>query len=72
MINDLINRLQKCPEYSCSRCTYYGTPACAIREAIVELKRYDQIFERLWGDSTNMITDSIIEIDCMGEPIKND
>lgn len=22
MINDLINRLQKCPEYSCSRCTY--------------------------------------------------
>ena len=51
MISELISRLQKCPECSCSRCTYYGTPACAIREAIVELKRYDQIFERLWGDS---------------------
>ena len=45
MISELISRLQKCPEYSCSRCTYYGTPACTIREAIVELKRYDQIFE---------------------------
>lgn len=47
MINDLINRLQKCPEYSCSRCTYYGTPACAIKEAIVELKHCDQIFKWL-------------------------
>lgn len=47
MISELISRLQKCPEYSCSRCTYYGTPACTIKEAIVELKRCDQIFKWL-------------------------
>ena len=47
MISELIYRLQQCPEYSCSRCTYYGTPACAINEAIVELKRCDQMFEWL-------------------------
>jgi len=43
MIDNLIERLKKCPEYSCSRCTYYGTSACAIKEAIVELKHYVQI-----------------------------
>ena len=43
MITDLINRLQKCPEYSCSRCVYYKTPACAIEEAVRELRRYNQI-----------------------------
>ena len=46
MINDLINRLQKCPENSCSRCTYYGTPACAIKEAIVELRHYEQVISK--------------------------
>ena len=46
MINDLINRLQKFPEYSCSRCTYYRTPACAIKEAIVELRHYEQVISK--------------------------
>ena len=45
MITDLINRLQKCPEYSCSRCVYYKTPACAIEEAVRELRRYNQILD---------------------------
>lgn len=45
MITDLINRLQKCPEYSCSRCVYYKTPACAMEEAVRELRRYNQILD---------------------------
>lgn len=45
MINNLIERLKKCPEYSCSRCTYYGTSSCAIKEAVVELRHYVQMLE---------------------------
>lgn len=47
MINDIINRLQKCPEYSCSRCNKYGTPECAVKEAIKELKAFDKVLDLL-------------------------
>lgn len=53
MITDLINRLQKCPEYSCSRCVYYKTPACAMEEAVRELRRYNQILDISSGTSPN-------------------
>ena len=47
MINELIGRLKKCPDYSCSRCQAYGTPFCAVKEAIQELKRFDQVLDIL-------------------------
>ena len=47
MINDLIEKLKKCPEYSCSRCQAYGTPFCAVKEAIQELKRFDQVLDAI-------------------------
>jgi putative ribosome biogenesis GTPase RsgA len=47
MISELIERLQKCPEWSCSRCQEYGTPFCAVREAVQELKRFDHVLEIL-------------------------
>lgn len=53
MIKDLINRLQNCPEYSCSRCTKYKTPECAVNEAIVELRRFDQVCKILERETTN-------------------
>ena len=47
MINELIERLSKCPSCTCSRCSYDGTDACAVTEAIRELKRFDQVIEVL-------------------------
>lgn len=42
-MENLIERLKQCPECSCSRCNKYQTSACAINEAIVELRRFDQV-----------------------------
>lgn len=47
MFNELIERLKKCPDYSCSRCQAYGTPFCAVREAIQELNRFDRVIDIL-------------------------
>ena len=47
MINELIERLSKCPSCTCSRCSYDGTDACAVVEAIRELKRFDQVIKVL-------------------------
>lgn len=47
MINELIERLSKCPSCTCSRCSYNGTDACAVSEAIRELRRFDQVIEVL-------------------------
>lgn len=47
MINELIERLAKCPSCTCSRCSYDGTDACAVTEAIRELKRFDQVIDIL-------------------------
>ena len=47
MISNLIERLRKCPDYSCSRCQAYGTQFCAVREAIQELKRFDHVLNAI-------------------------
>lgn len=47
MFDELIERLKKCPDYSCSRCQAYGTPFCAVREAIQELNRFDRVIDIL-------------------------
>lgn len=47
MFEELIERLEKCPDYSCSRCQAYGTPFCAVREAIQELSRFDRVIDIL-------------------------
>lgn len=52
MIRELIDRMKKCPEYSCSRCTLYHTPNCAINEAARELERFDQVIKVLEKDDT--------------------
>lgn len=53
MINDLIERLKKCPDCSCSRCQAYGTQFCAVREAIQELKRFNHVIDIL-RDENNL------------------
>lgn len=47
MINmaDLIQKLRKCKECSCSRCVKYGSVDCYIEIAIRELNRYEQAFD---------------------------
>ena len=47
MIEDLVERLRKCPDCSCSRCQAYGTPFCAVKEAIRELKRFDHVIDTI-------------------------
>ena len=47
MLNNLIERLSKCPDFSCSRCSANGTPFCAVKEAVIELKRFDQVIDIL-------------------------
>lgn len=47
MFEDLIKRLQKCPELTCHRCTKAGTEFCAVNEAVRELKRFDHVIEIL-------------------------
>lgn len=56
MFEELIEHLNLCPEFTCSRCNKYGTEACAVKEAIVELKRFDHIIhilqEKLYVDES--------------------
>lgn len=47
MFEELIHRLQKCPELTCNRCTKAGTEYCAVNEAVRELKRFDHVIEIL-------------------------
>lgn len=53
MIEELITRLSKCPDYTCARCSYAGTDGCAINEAIRELKRFDQVIAFLKKDDND-------------------
>ena len=47
MFEDLIQRLKKCPDCSCSRCQAYGTLFCAVTEAARELERFDRVIDLL-------------------------
>ena len=51
MIDKLIERLEKCPEYTCNRCQYNGTEHCAVTEAIRELRRFDMVIDVLKLDA---------------------
>lgn len=54
MLSELIERLSKCPDFSCSRCSANGTQFCAIKEAVLELKRFDQVINMLNKERGNL------------------
>ena len=43
--SELTDKLRKCVECSCSRCTKSGTTDCYVEIAIRELNRYEQAFD---------------------------